>query len=61
VFGAYPNTNVVPKFFATIPGTYRIVWTDALSSYQDGGGPFGTQLPFEQRVSNRFAVTVAPR
>jgi hypothetical protein len=61
VFGGYPDNNFVPKFSGTIPGIYRIVWTDALSSYQDTGGPFGTQLPFEQRVSNRFALTLAPR
>lgn len=61
VFGGYPDNNVVPKFFGSIPGIYRIVWTDALSSYQDSDGPFGTQLPFEQRVSNRFVLTVAAR
>jgi hypothetical protein len=61
VFGAHPNTNTEPTFQVSyIPGIYRIVWRDALSSYQDRL-PFGTQLPFEQRISNRFALTVEKR
>jgi len=61
VFGANPNTNIAPKFFLPdIPGIYRIVWRDALSSYKNDV-EFGTPLPFEQRISNRFALTVEKR
>ena len=61
VFGAHPNTNTFPVFFVSyIPGIYRVVWNDALSTYQDQP-PFGAQLPFEQRLSNRFALTVTHR
>jgi len=37
----------------------RIVWTDALSSYDpDGPLPFGELIPLEERVSNSFTLQV---
>lgn len=37
---------------------FRIVWTDALSSYDDGGPPWGDLIPLEERVSNHFTLVV---
>jgi hypothetical protein len=63
VFGGHPNSNTAPTFSVPdIPGVYRAVWTNALGSYREAGsGQFGPQLPFEQRVSNRFALLVTSR
>ena len=36
----------------------RIVWTDALSSYDEGSFPFGEPIPLEERISNRFTLKV---
>jgi len=36
----------------------RILWGDALSSYDDGAYPFGELIPLEERVSNRFTLKV---
>jgi hypothetical protein len=61
VFGGYPGTNTGPQFTITdIPGTYRLIWTEALSSYQSKL-PFGDPLPPERTVSNVFSLDVAPR
>jgi hypothetical protein len=61
VIAAHPNTNAAPKFTVVeIPGVYRIVWSDALNTYQDRL-PFGTPLPLDQRVSNRFVLTLPSR
>jgi hypothetical protein len=60
-FGGFPGSNVGPQFYITdIPGVYRARWTDALSSYQPRL-PFGTPLPEEHRISNRFVIAVQPR
>ncbi len=37
---------------------YRIVWTNALSSFDPVGNPFGELIPLEERVSNRFTLRV---
>jgi hypothetical protein len=61
VHAGHPGNNYYPKFAITdLEGIYRIVWNDALSSYQDRL-PFGDPLPLVQRVSNRFALTVERR
>jgi hypothetical protein len=61
IFGGYPGTNYAPQFTVSdIPGTYRLVWTELLSSYQSSL-PFGTPLPFDRRISNVFTLDVAPR
>lgn len=60
VFSGYPGSNSFPKFSVDIPGVYRAVWTAAVTSYQDRL-PFGQPLPFEQRISNRFALRLSPR
>ncbi len=60
VFGGFRGSNFFPQFSvadAEIPGTYRIVWRDLLSSYQDKL-PFGTPLAEEHRVSNTFTLTI---
>ncbi len=50
------GSNYHPQFDRPDPsGTYRIVWTDALSSFQDRL-PFGGQIPLEHRVSNEFQL-----
>ena len=57
VWGAPPGSNTFPQFDVQDPsGTYRIVWEDALSSFQDDLFPFGPQIPLEARISNRFTL-----
>lgn len=57
VWGAPPETRMAPQFTDDDPaGLYRIVWIDALSSFQDRL-PFGEQLAFDHRVSNQFNLT----
>ena len=52
-----PGANIEPKFdFDDPSGTHRIVWTSALSSYDDRESPFGPQIPLEARVSNGFRL-----
>lgn len=54
VWGALPGTNAYPRFDVAQPaGVYRILWVDALASFQDHL-PFGPQVPEEYRISNRF-------
>ncbi len=54
--GEYGSNNY-PQFDVEDPaGTYRIVWTAALSSFDANASPFGEQIPLEQRISNRFAL-----
>lgn len=54
ILAAGPDNNLASKLTAdSIPGIYRFVWHDVLSSY-DGSYPFGEPLPLEQRISNRF-------
>jgi hypothetical protein len=61
IFGGYPGSSTAPQFtIADIPGTYRLIWTEALSSYQSKL-PFGDPLPLERTVSNVFSLDVAPR
>lgn len=61
VFGGYPGSNDWPQFAVTnVAGTYRLVWHDALRSYQDRL-PFGVPLALEHRVSNRFVLHSQPR
>lgn len=56
VWGAPPNTNTDPAFDVVDPtGVYRIVWNEALSSYQDQY-PFGQIIDLEHRISNRFQL-----
>lgn len=35
---------------------YRLIWHQALSSFDDNARPFGPDLPIEQRVSNPFVL-----
>ena len=39
-------------------GTYRVVWTGALLSFDPDVGEFGPELPLEQRVSAPFSIVV---
>jgi hypothetical protein len=56
VWGAKPGGNAGPRFDVADPsGTYRMVWTSALSSFQDHL-PFGPQIPAEFRISNSFEL-----
>ena len=51
------GSNSFPQFDVDDPsGTYRIVWTAALSSFDANSYPFGEQIPLEYRVSNRFTL-----
>jgi hypothetical protein len=57
VWGAPPGSNTYPQFDVDDPsGTYRIVWDDALSSFDADSYPFGAQIPLEARISNRFTL-----
>lgn len=54
VVAGLPGTRTAPRWDREDPsGVYRLVWIDALSSYQHG---HGTQLPEEHRVSNAFVL-----
>lgn len=58
MWGAVPGTNHYPQLDGGNPGgTYRIVWINALSSFQDHL-PFGEQIAREYRVSNAFELVV---
>jgi hypothetical protein len=62
VVAGYPGTNVVPKFTTPdIAGTYRAVWTQALTSYDARSSTFGTVLPLDHRLSNTFAIALHAR
>lgn len=62
VFGGYPGGNLFPRFEAPpAPGTYRLVWTDVVTSYHDRGQGFGDPLPLELRASNPFTLTAESR
>jgi hypothetical protein len=41
------------------PGTYRVVWFGALSSFDPGARPHGEELPLEERVSAPIRIDVA--
>ncbi|NIP56889.1 MAG: hypothetical protein GWM92_02060, partial [Gemmatimonadetes bacterium] len=54
--GAF-GSNVRPQFDRRDPsGTYRIVWTDAYSSFDPDGPEFGELLPLVARTSNPFEL-----
>lgn len=58
VWGAPPGANADPRFDRDDPsGVYRIVWINALSSFQDHL-PFGPQIPEEYRISNSFLLSL---
>ncbi len=60
VWGAPPGGNISPEFDVDDPsGTYRIVWDDALSSFNGYLYPFGEQIPIEARISNWFTLRKA--
>ena len=51
-----PALVYTPELDCSSPdGTYRILWVDALPSYQDHL-PFGPQIPLPYRVSNSFEL-----
>ena len=51
------GSNLFPQFDVADPsGTYRIVWDNALDSFQDRL-PFGTPIPLSERISNVFTLT----
>lgn len=41
---------------SAMPDTFRLIWHQALVSYEDTHSSFGDQLPIEQRVSNPFVM-----
>ena len=41
-------------------GTYRVVWTGVLTSFDANAKGFGTELPLEQRVSAPITIEVPP-
>jgi hypothetical protein len=41
-------------------GTYRVVWTGVLTSFDPNARGFGPELPLEQRVSAPIAIEVPP-
>ena len=59
LWGAPPGSNIAPRFNrADLDGTYRLVWDDVLSAFDPNSYPFGSQISFGDRVSNRFALRV---
>jgi hypothetical protein len=56
IWSGCPASDLYPELDCDNPdGIYRIVWEDALSSYQDAL-PFGRQIPLVYRVSNSFEL-----
>ena len=58
VHGSYPGKPDSDYKVDDVRGTYRVVWTEAVSNYDEQRRPFGEPLPFEQRISNRFALNL---
>jgi len=57
VWGARPGSDWFPQFDVADPsGWYRLVWIDALSSFDRNVPSFGTPIPFEKRISNSFEL-----
>ena len=57
LFGAYPGSNLYPKFATGKPsGVFRLTWNDLLTSFDANARPFGERLPLEMRISNRFEI-----
>lgn len=50
-----------PGMSPTASTRYRIMWGQALSSYDEDTYPFGELIPLEERVSNPFTFEVVPR
>jgi hypothetical protein len=58
----YPGGPGDPGTSASdLTGTFRIVWESAVHDYATGTTNFGTVLPIEQRISNRFLLRVENR
>lgn len=52
------RVTCAPKFTVSdIPGQYRLVWNQILTSFDDRKHPFGEPLPLEQRTSNTFMIS----
>jgi hypothetical protein len=43
-----------------VSGTYRVVWTGVLTSFDPNARGFGPELPMEQRVSAPITIQVPP-
>lgn len=57
VWGALPGSHTIPQWSLANPiGWYRILWEDALSSYDPNAVPPGAAVPLEQRTSNSFQL-----
>jgi hypothetical protein len=57
VFAGFPSNNFHPKFgVEPIPGIYRIVWHEMLSSFDSNRYPFGKRISLNARVSNAFEL-----
>jgi len=58
VFAGTSPTGTPPQFGAhPLAGTYRLVWLHAYRDYRPDGPPWGTEIPKDERVSNRFELT----
>ena len=59
VWGAPPGADFHPQFDVAEPsGTYRLVWSAALSSYDPEERHFGDPIAEEFRISNSFHLQV---
>jgi hypothetical protein len=43
-----------------VSGTYRVMWTGVLTSFDPNAGGYGPELPLEQRVSAPITIQVPP-
>jgi hypothetical protein len=43
-----------------VSGTYRVVWTGVLTSFDPKAGGYGPELPLEERVSAPITIEVPP-
>lgn len=52
-----PGSNIYPQFqVSELSGKYRLLWLNALGSYDPDGPPWGESLPENLRSSNEFRL-----
>ena len=61
LWGAPPGGNMGPEFrSADVEGTYRLIWTNLVSHYDDRAAGFGDTVPAAYRHSNDFQLEPGP-
>lgn len=56
----HPQDSIHPGILVPgqdVEGTYRLVWTQLLRTYDPDGYPFGEEIPFPERASRSFGLS----